>query len=48
MRLAVLRETAMPAVLCRFDPTTWSVRHTGQLAQDLRDAMTSWVTTQRA
>jgi N-acetylmuramoyl-L-alanine amidase len=48
MRLAVLRETAMPAVLCRLDPATWSGRYTGQLAHDLRDAMTSWVTTQRA
>jgi N-acetylmuramoyl-L-alanine amidase len=48
MRLPILRETAMPAVLCRLDPTSWSVRHTGRLAHDLRDAMTSWVTTQRA
>lgn len=46
MRLPVLRETRMPAVLCRLDPARWTPPMTAGLARELREALTDWVLTQ--
>jgi N-acetylmuramoyl-L-alanine amidase len=44
MRLPVLRETRMPAVLCRLGPPDLVVAHTGHLARQLARAVHAWVT----
>jgi N-acetylmuramoyl-L-alanine amidase len=43
MRMAVLRETRMPAVLCEIGPPSVVVEHTGELARTLRLAFSRWV-----
>jgi N-acetylmuramoyl-L-alanine amidase len=43
MRLPILRETRMPAVLCRLGPPEAVVRHTAEFARILADAVREWV-----
>jgi N-acetylmuramoyl-L-alanine amidase len=43
MRMPILRETRMPAVLCEFGPASVVVEHTGELARTLMLAFTRWV-----
>jgi len=43
MRIPILRETRMPAVLCEVGPATVVVEHTGELARTLTRAFTRWV-----
>jgi len=45
MRLQVLRETSMPAVVCGFGPTTRITPHSAVLADDLANALSIWVKT---
>jgi N-acetylmuramoyl-L-alanine amidase len=45
MRLQVLRETSMPAVVCGFGPTTRITPHSAVLADDLANALSTWVKT---
>jgi N-acetylmuramoyl-L-alanine amidase len=44
MRLPVLRETRMPAVVCRVGPTRQVVSRSEALANALADALEAWVT----
>jgi N-acetylmuramoyl-L-alanine amidase len=44
MRLPVLRETRMPAVLCRIGPPDLVVTRTAEVAQALAEAVRQWVT----
>jgi N-acetylmuramoyl-L-alanine amidase len=48
MRLTVLRETRMPAVLCRFDQSRWVLPRTATLAREVSTALTAWIATDRA
>jgi N-acetylmuramoyl-L-alanine amidase len=43
MRMPILRETRMPAVLCEIGPASAVVQHTGELAQTLTLAFSRWV-----
>jgi len=43
MRMPILRETRMPAVLCEVGPATVVVEHTGELARTLTLAFSRWV-----
>ena len=43
MRLPVLRETKMPAVLCSLGPVEDVVMHAGELAASLAGSVTEWV-----
>jgi N-acetylmuramoyl-L-alanine amidase len=43
MRLAVLRETRMPAVVCELGPPPMVVEHTGRLARMLAEGITRWL-----
>ena len=43
MRMPILRETRMPAVLCEVGPATVVVEHTGELARTLTRAFSRWV-----
>jgi N-acetylmuramoyl-L-alanine amidase len=43
MRIPILRETRMPAVLCEVGPPTVVVEHTGELARTLTLAFSRWV-----
>jgi N-acetylmuramoyl-L-alanine amidase len=43
MRMPVLRETRMPAVLCEIGPPSVVVEHTGELARTLTLAFSRWV-----
>ncbi|HEY2812942.1 MAG TPA: peptidoglycan-binding protein [Acidimicrobiales bacterium] len=43
MRVPILRETRMPAVLCEVGPATVVVEHTGDLARTLTRAFSRWV-----
>ena len=45
MRLQVLRETSMPAVVCGFGPITRITPHSAVLADDLANALSIWVKT---
>jgi N-acetylmuramoyl-L-alanine amidase len=45
MRLPILRETRMPAVLCRVAPPEHVVARTAELAQELARAVAAWVST---
>ena len=45
MRLQVLRETSMPAVVCGFGPVTRITPHSAVLADDLANALSTWVKT---
>jgi len=45
MRLQVLRETSMPAVVCGFGPITRVTPHSAVIADDLANALSSWVKT---
>ena len=45
MRLQVLRETTMPAVVCGFGPITRVIPHCAVLADDLVNALEIWVKT---
>lgn len=45
MRLQVLRETSMPAVVCGFGPATRITPHSAVLADDLANALSIWVKT---
>lgn len=45
MRLQVLRETSMPAVVCGFGPVTRITPHSAVLADDLTNALSIWVKT---
>ena len=45
MRLQVLRETSMPAVVCGFGPVTRITPHSAVLADDLANALSIWVKT---
>jgi N-acetylmuramoyl-L-alanine amidase len=45
MRLPILRETRMPAVLCRVAPADVVVARTAELAQSLARAVAAWVST---
>lgn len=47
MRLPVLRETRMPAVLCRLDQRRWLNRRTPRVAREVTTALTAWITTER-
>ena len=47
MRLPVLRETKMPAVLCRLDQRHWSSRRTPRVARQVTAALTAWIATER-
>ena len=42
MRLPVLRETRMPAVLCEIGPISWLVEHTAEVAAALARAVIDW------
>jgi N-acetylmuramoyl-L-alanine amidase len=42
MRLAVLRETRMPAVVCELGPAPQVVEHTGQLARAVANGIRRW------
>ena len=44
MRLPILRETRMPAVVCEIGPPTLVVQRTGALAEAFASAATRWVT----
>jgi N-acetylmuramoyl-L-alanine amidase len=44
MRLPVLRETRMPAVVCRVGPAWYVVSHVDQVADAVADALQTWVT----
>jgi N-acetylmuramoyl-L-alanine amidase len=44
MRLPVLRETRMPAAVCRLGPPEWVVARTAEVAHALADAVRAWVT----
>ena len=43
MRLPVLRETRMPAVLCELGPVDHVAQHAGELADALALAVRAWV-----
>jgi N-acetylmuramoyl-L-alanine amidase len=43
MRMPILRETRMPAVLCEIGPPSVVVEHTGELARTLMLAFSRWV-----
>jgi len=43
MRMPILRETRMPAVLCEIGPAPMIVEHTGELARTLTLAFSRWV-----
>lgn len=43
MRLPVLRETRMPAVVCELGPPAMVVEHTAQLAEALSEGVTGWL-----
>jgi N-acetylmuramoyl-L-alanine amidase len=43
MRMPILRETRMPAVLCELGPAQIVVEHTGELARTLTLAFSRWV-----
>jgi N-acetylmuramoyl-L-alanine amidase len=43
MRMPILRETRMPAVLCEVGPASVVVEHTGELARTLTRAFSRWV-----
>lgn len=45
MRLQVLRETTMPAVVCGFGPITRVIPHCAVLADDLANALSIWIKT---
>ena len=45
MRLQVLRETTMPAVVCGFGPVQRIIPHCAVIADDLANAMAIWVKT---
>ena len=45
MRLQVLRETSMPAVVCGFGPVARVTPHSAVLADDLANALSTWVKT---
>lgn len=42
MRLAILRETRMPAIWCRLGPATHVVEQAAAITDALRDAITTW------
>ena len=44
MRIPILRETRMPAVVCEIGTPSVVVEHTGELAQTLTLAFSRWVT----
>ncbi len=45
MRLAVLRETRMPAVLCSLSPVRAAVDATDAVTEAVVDAVTAWTNT---
>ena len=48
MRLPVLRETRMPAVVCRLPTTAWSASLAPQLGRATTTAVTRWATLRRS
>ncbi len=42
MRIAVLRETRMPALWCELGPPTWVVEHASTVASAIVDAVSAW------
>ena len=43
MRLPVLRETRMPAVVCELGPPAVVVEHGARLAEALTEGLTAWL-----